>query len=195
MNSTVAPSESLTYIGVGAPLYKSAVQEYGVDPATIPGEYWSTLDGTNTFPERQRRFHVLCEGRQRFRIRATLPDAPYPRADVDFLPAPSDAASDEAQDLAAQVRDLFTTHLRLTLAIEGGWQRAFRLPDRPDALADHVAGQVDAVVAVKQQILQTPAAVERLRMVRHMLAVENAALTERLAGRRQLSLGGLGVLN
>ena len=57
---SISPSEAFTYIGVGTQLHERASDLYNVDPQSMHSDYWRTLDGKNNYPERLRRFEVLC---------------------------------------------------------------------------------------------------------------------------------------
>jgi len=42
-------------------LHQHAFDEYGIAERAFHTEYWSSQDGQNTYPERMRRFRLLCE--------------------------------------------------------------------------------------------------------------------------------------
>ena len=42
-------------------LHQHAFDEYGIDERSFHTEFWSSQDGQNTYPERMRRFLLLCE--------------------------------------------------------------------------------------------------------------------------------------
>ncbi len=42
-------------------LHQHAFDEYGIDVNSFHPEFWSSQDGQNTYPERIRRFQLLCE--------------------------------------------------------------------------------------------------------------------------------------
>ena len=46
------------------------------------------------------RYNVICSGTRRYRIVQALEEAPYLRAEVEFLPPPTDAGDEEAAELA-----------------------------------------------------------------------------------------------
>ena len=141
------------------------------------------------------RYNIACEGVRRFRIVEALNESPYLRAEVEFLPPPLDTDKPAAHTAAHELHDLFSTHMQLIVAMQGGWQQHFRMPHAPNTLADHVAGRVSVGAPLKQKILQEPTAVGQLRLLHQILEVENAQLTQQVASRQQQKLSGLGVLN
>ncbi len=141
------------------------------------------------------RYNIICEGTRRFRIVAPLGEDPYLRAEVEFLADPDDANDEAAAGIAPVISAKFKEHIRLTLALQDGWQRTAHLPARPVALADHVAARLDVPTGAKQEILQAPLVFTRLEFLLKALQRENTALAERLILHRRQKLQGLGVLN
>ena len=141
------------------------------------------------------RYNVICSGTRRYRIVESLGEAPYLRAEVEFLPPPDDAGDEETTERAGDVRELFADHLGLALAIEGGWQRRMRTPADPVRLADAVAAGIPAPAAQKQAMLEAPRVSTRLEIGQRLLEAANQSLREQLAVRRRFKLDGLGARN
>ena len=141
------------------------------------------------------RYNVICSGTRRYRIVQALEEAPYLRAEVEFLPPPTDAGDEEAAELAADVGALFQDHLGLALAMEGGWQRRLRTPADPVRLADAVAAGIPAPAEQKQAVLEALRVSTRLEIGLRLLEVANQSLREQLVIRRRFKLDGLGARN
>jgi len=141
------------------------------------------------------RWEILCEGTRRFRVLESLGESPYLRCRVEFPQEPEDADDEATREAAEELREAYCTHLELMLGLVDSWQRRFPLPETASELADLVAGRVDAPLAVKQEILETPSVATRVEMLTKVLQVENGQLTQRLAEHERQRRAGLGVLN
>ena len=116
-------------------------------------------------------YELLTVGAERFRLVALGDQAPYFRADVEFLP---DAAGDAAQAAAAvsAVQQAFRGYLEL-LSKRGGVEISSPdLPDEPVLLSYLVAAAAVVDLPVKQSLLEAPDAARRLAAERVLLARE-----------------------
>ena len=94
------------------------------------------METNEAFPD--GRFNIGCIGERRFRIIEKLGERPYWVANVEYLDDPSDAESTEAYTAYDAAASLYRDHLGLALALQNSWQRTYRLPRRPNPLANHV---------------------------------------------------------
>ena len=166
-----------------------------VGGGAIPHETGCTVRVQHVEELPDGRMNIACLGRRRFRIVERLEGAPYLRAEVTYPAPPEDATDPAVAALRDEVRTLYSAYLQATLALHDSWQRSFRMPDDPVALADDVAGQVDLSLGIKQAILEADRAGERLRILREALAEETADLAVQVAAHARLKRAGLGVLN
>jgi Lon protease-like protein len=127
------------------------------------------------------RWALGTVGVRRFRVRAWLPDDPYPLADVDDWPDP-----EPGEEVAARLDEVVSL-LRRTLAraAEAGLQTAPATVELSEDLV--VAGhQVVALAPVgpldRHRLLSAPDLAERLRALSEMLADVGQLLEARLAG-------------
>lgn len=141
------------------------------------------------------RFNIACEGTRRIKVVDLLNEEPFLRAEVEFPRVPEDDDLPHTRELADKVVQQYTDFLHLTLAMQDSWQRRFRLPPQPHALVDHVAGQIDASVRRRQQVLQADRVAARLELLLTILQGENSTLAEQLVIQRRQKLAGLGALN
>ncbi len=210
LNTVVFPGQQLP-LHIFEPRYRQLVQEVMAEDAefgialirrgqvagggAVPADVGCAVRIIQAEELPDGRFNIACQGTRRFRVRELLGEDPFLRAEVDFQPVPDDADDDATAALAQKISAQFTDHLRLTLALQDGWQRSFRLPSRPAVLADYVAGRVDAGLQPRQEVLQADRVALRLELLAKILRSENSQLAERLVLQRRQKLGGLGVLN
>jgi Lon protease-like protein len=140
------------------------------------------------------RMNLIAVGVERFRIEQLTQRRPFLRARVEILqeteldPAPN-------QERAARVGGLFGVYYRLALALTDQWQDRVALPEDPRAVADFVAGRVDAEPPLKQRLLEELSVAERLRAEEALLHQAVETLAEQLAAVRRQRYAGLGALN
>ena len=124
------------------------------------------------------KMNLIVLGERRFRIAALDSTEPYLVGEVEFLES-EDGDTKEAQEEAGRVATLFGEQSRLKMAITGQWSRNLSLPEAPDALADFVAGNMDASPLAKQALLEQLNVPERLRMESELLGERIRTLNER----------------
>jgi Lon protease-like protein len=140
------------------------------------------------------RMNLLAMGVRRFRIVDVTMRSGYLVGQVEDVEVPPD----DPQELAAEaerVAGLFAEYFRLLLALDGQWQRSIPLPAEPDALADHVAAFMDVDLLVKQDLLETESALDRLRKEAELLGDEILDLYPRVEASLRQRWSGFGVMN
>jgi Lon protease-like protein len=124
------------------------------------------------------KMNLIVLGERRFRIERLDEGEPYPACDIAWLDS-EDGDTREAREEATRVAELFGEQSRLKMAITGQWSRELTTPELPDALADFVAGNMDASPQAKQALLEQLNVPERLRMEAGLLAERIRTLKER----------------
>jgi uncharacterized protein len=120
------------------------------------------------------RFDLVTVGRNRFEIVRLLPaEAPYPRAEVRYLPEPA-PTDGEADRLAPGVLAAFRTYLRLIRTEEISEQ----LPEDPTVLSHLVAATAALTLADRQLLLAAPDTPARLRAELRLLHRESGLLRQ-----------------
>lgn len=120
------------------------------------------------------RFDLVTVGRNRFEIVRLLPaEAPYPRAEVRYLPEPT-PVDGEADRLAPGVLAAFRTYLGLIRSEEVSEQ----LPDNPTVLSHLVAATAALTLADRQRLLAAPDTPARLRAELRLLHRESGLLRQ-----------------
>jgi Lon protease-like protein len=119
------------------------------------------------------RFDLVTVGRNRFEIVRMLPaEAPYPRAEVRYLPEPV-PVDGEADRLAPRVLAAFRSYLGLIRTEEVSEQ----LPDDPTVLSHLVAATAALTLADRQLLLAAPDTPARLRAELRLLHREAGLLS------------------
>jgi Lon protease-like protein len=124
------------------------------------------------------KLNLIVLGERRFRIAALDSSEAYLVGDVEFVES-AEVDTPEAREEADRVAALFGEQSRLKMAITGQWSRRLNLPDEPGALADFVAGNMDASPLAKQALLEQLNVPERLRMEADLLGERIRTLNER----------------
>ena len=135
------------------------------------------------------RMNLIVLGERRFRILSLDTTEPYLQGEVEYIES-QDAATPEAADQAARVAALFGEQFRLRLCSTGQWTRTLDLPADPGALADFVAGQLDAPPEANQELLELLSVPERLRRESDMLGEHIRRLVERWEETRREKYAG-----
>jgi Lon protease-like protein len=127
------------------------------------------------------RWALGTVGVGRIRVVTWLPDAPYPRAEVEEWPdeEPGAGAGDLVAEVAAELRPV------LALASEVGLPAAaatFELDDDPWLASNQLAALAPVGPLDRLALLAAPSPEARLTLVRQMVADEAAVLASRLEG-------------
>jgi Lon protease-like protein len=127
------------------------------------------------------RYLLATVGTRRLRVRDWLPDNPYPRAEVELLPEP--ALPDDAREVRTDVERLLKRVLAMAAEVGDAPQAVgIELDDDPvqagfQAAAAAPIGPLDA-----QGLLELDDPVERLDLLRGLLAEQAEVLELRLSG-------------
>jgi len=134
------------------------------------------------------RLYIVAYGVRRFKIKQVLSTKPFWQAEVTYLAEPLGPA-DSASRLRETAQDQFRDYLQALLAVSGGELEDIALP--PDAAVSSylIADALQVGLAVKQQLLETHTAAERLRTelklldqeIRRLRGLRSASATERRA--------------
>lgn len=155
-------------------------QLYGIGTAAQILRYITAPDGTH---------HVICSGTRRIRVLDFVPGYPFLVAKVEEI----GTAETLTPDIAARV-ELVRTRAReaigLLPAAPPEMAAAIEALESPSALADFVAGIIDAKPAEKQDVLETLDVKQRLDKVLVMLVqrIEVLKLSKEIGEQTQQSL-------
>jgi Lon protease-like protein len=154
------------------------------DPAT-PYQVGTTAQIVQHERLADGRLHLLCVGRDRFRVRQLLTDQPYLAAEVE--PLAEQPAEPVAVELAATLADR-------TRAFLGPAAAALALPADPTTLSFAVASLVPIELAERQSLLELTSTADRLRTL--ITCVEREARRRgQIGSTRPASPGSLGTFS
>ena len=141
------------------------------------------------------RFVLTARGQQRFRLVRMLPPRPYPYGEVELIDDSSwvrDASLDRAIET---VRATFPVYFRLALSLTDQWARGMRLPQKPHELVDFLAPWVQVDEAMKQRLLETEGAGERVAQLADLLDDLLTRTREQVTEHQRQKYAGLGPNN
>ncbi|HEU0199401.1 MAG TPA: endopeptidase La [Burkholderiaceae bacterium] len=113
--------------------------------------------------------HVVCQGVERFRIAEIVEGYPFLAARIERIQEPTEI-SPELEALGVQLQERTVEMLALLPGVPAEFAQALQNTRAPWQLADVVASLVDADLAEKQALLETPALEERIHRVLQILA-------------------------
>ncbi len=128
------------------------------------------------------RLYIVAYGVRRFKIKQVLSTKPFWQAEVVYLAEPLGPA-DSASRLRETAQDQFRDYLQALLAVSGGELEDIALPHDAAVSSYLIADALQVGLAVKQQLLETNTAAERLRAELKLLDQE----IRRLRGLRSVS--------
>lgn len=140
------------------------------------------------------RMNLFTIGEQRFRIIAVNTTSPYLRAEVELLDQRS-GVEPMPPDIRSKAEELFSTYLKVYMALGGQWTRGVELPDDDAEAADYVATRIDVPPALKQELLEELSPETRLARAVEAIAEELPDMRVRLAAYLRQRTSGFGVLN
>lgn len=124
------------------------------------------------------RYNLITVGAQRFEILETSSDKPYHCAKARLLP--ESVGEDANNDLTLEARDLLEDYLSLVLSTMEGGETSIPIPTDGVELSYFIAVCLPCDDQVKQMLLETPSAMERLSRERELLRQEIAAISAQI---------------
>jgi len=121
------------------------------------------------------RYDLVTVGTELFRLDEVHDDLPYLRADVTWLPDPP-GSTDEAAVLDPVVRLAFGDYVQALATASGGEVEVPELPDDPQVLGHLVGATMALDLADRQDLLEQPDGVARLRRGLSLLRREAGVL-------------------
>ncbi len=115
------------------------------------------------------RFVLNARGERRFHLRRMLPPRPYPYGEVELID--TDYRGDEARLNRAleTVKATFPVYFRLALSLTDQWARGLKLPADAHDLVDFLAPWLQVDEEIKQRMLETEAASDRVGYLAEVL--------------------------
>jgi ATP-dependent Lon protease len=155
-------------------------QLYRVGTAAQVLRYVTAPDGTH---------HVIVQGMHRFRVLEFLPGHPFLAARVDEI-GTAEVVTPEIEARIRLLRERAREAIQLLPNLPGEVAAAIENLDSASALADFIAGIIDAKPAEKQDVLETIDICERLDKVLALLAqrIEVLKISKQIGEQTQQSL-------
>lgn len=147
----------------GVVLIREGVEVGG--PA-VPHEVGTMARLVGITPSGDGMLHVTSRGTQRFRITGLDDSAPYLRAEVEPV---QDEPAEVNSEVLRFARSGLVRARELRALATGEYEREYRVPAQPGAVADAIAGQAPAEAARLQHVLETTNVSMRLDTVLPML--------------------------
>jgi Lon protease-like protein len=153
-------------------------QEVG-SPAE-PFRVGTTARITRMEPLEEGRMNILTLGERRFQLAEVTQRLPHLVGLVQYLE--EEPGPDPAQAVG-QISAHYATFLRNLAGLAGGWAAQVNVPHDPVRLSFAVASTTDLPTDIRQQLLQTPTAQERLERLLPLLQRANEILQQELVNR------------
>ena len=130
---------------------------------------------TSVEPYPDGRFDIEVLGRRRLRLDALDTSGAYLVGEVESVEEPADKGPRAAEE-ALRVRELFEEYRRRLSELRGSEVLDGELPTDPEYLSYSLAATCLLTLQERQSLLESPTAVERLILLRHMLKEEMRAM-------------------
>ncbi len=141
------------------------------------------------------RFVLSARGARRFRLVRLLAPRPYPRGEVAFIEDDPDRSSPRLQTAMQTVRAMFPAYFRLALSLSGQWARGLKLPENPHSLVNYLGPLLQAEEEVKQRLLETEGAADRVALLAEVLDELLERTREDVIDHRRRKFEGFGARN
>jgi uncharacterized protein len=130
---------------------------------------------TSVEPYPDGRFDIEVVGRRRLRMDGLDTSGPFLVGDVETVEEPPDT-SPAATEEATRARETFEEYRRRLSDLRGDEVLDGELPRDPEFLSYSLAATCLLTLRERQELLESPTAVERLAMLRHTLHEEMRAM-------------------
>lgn len=141
------------------------------------------------------RIRLHARGGQRFRLLRSLPPRPYPFGEVELITDSDEAPSPRLTTALETVRAIFPSYFKLAFSLTDQWARPPDLPSHPHRLVDAAAQWLQTDEEVKQRLLETIPAADRLGALAEILDELTARTREEVMSYRRRKFAGFGAQN
>ena len=126
------------------------------------------------------RMNILTLGEQRFRVVEITQWVPHVAGQVQFLP---EELGEDPSPVVAEVSEDYELFRRNLAGLAGGWNAHAEAPQEPVRLSYSIAAALDLPAPIRQQLLDTHTARERLEQLLPLLKRVNEKLKEEVVKR------------
>ena len=130
------------------------------------------------------RMNIMTRGERRFEVVDIYQRVPHVAAEIRYI---EEASGDDASEVISEISPEYAEFLRMLTSLSGGWTAEPDFPDEPVRLSYAVASALVTSIPlptdIKQQLLETDTAKERLERLLPLVKRGNEALREEVAKR------------
>jgi Lon protease-like protein len=130
------------------------------------------------------RLNIMTRGERRFEVVDVFQRVPHVAAEIRYM---EEAAGDDLSSVIAEISPEYAEFLRMLTALSGGWTAQPDVPEEPVELSFSVASALVTSIPlptdIKQQLLESSTAKERLERLVPLIKRGNEALREEVAKR------------
>ncbi len=153
----------------------------------------ASIEGAQEAPNGQ--FLLATRGVRRFRLMDWMPPRPYPYGAIELFGDDARETSPRLQRAIETVRTTFPLYFRLALSITDQWARGLKLPGDAHRLVDFVAPRLQVEEEVKQRLLETEQAPERVALLAEVVDDLLTRTREQAVEHRRRKFAALGAQN
>ena len=153
-------------------------QEVG-DPAK-PFRVGTAARITRVVQLEEGRLNILARGEQRFELMEITQQLPHLMGRVRYL---EEGMGPDSAQMLAEVAEGYATFLSYLAGLAGGWSSSAKVPQDPVGLSFAIASSIPLPQNVRQQLLETSTARDRLERLGPLLQRANDLLQKELVKR------------
>ena len=126
------------------------------------------------------RMNILTQGESRFQVMEITQNVPHVVGKIQYL---VEEPGDSPSEVLDEVVQGYSAYLRNVEALSGGWTANAQPPRDPVLISYAVAGSLELPTSVRQQILESETASQRLEILAPLLKTGNEILQEEVVKR------------
>ena len=126
------------------------------------------------------RMNILTQGESRFQVMEITQNVPHVVGKIQYL---VEEPGDSPSEVLDEVVQGYSAYLRNVEALSGGWTANAHPPRDPVLISYAVAGSLELPTSVRQQILESETASQRLEILAPLLKTGNEILQEEVVKR------------
>ena len=126
------------------------------------------------------RMNILTQGESRFQVMEITQNVPHMVGRIQYL---AEEPGDPPSAILDEVVEGYSAYLRNVEALSGGWTANAQPPRDPVLISYAVAGSLELPTSVRQQILESETASQRLEILVPLLKTGNEILQEEVVKR------------
>ena len=141
------------------------------------------------------RFVISARGDRRFRLVRLLPPRPFPCGEIVYLDDDRELPAPRLQTALETVNAMFPAYFRLALSLSDQWARSLKLPRDPHALVNFLGPLLPTEDEVKQRLLETESAADRVALLAEILDELLERTREEVIDHHRRKFDGFGAKN